>query len=390
MLLSLNARGNRSGRGAALLLHVLGPAVAGRCEVSMFFDLTEDQKQFQRTVERVLTQYVDLARLCRDSDAVRPTGRDLDAALTELGVRAILVSEQDGGLGLGLLTLAVLAESLGAAAAPSHVVEASLAAWIMAQSPLRDLAAQWTQRLLAGGASACLAFDEPAVGWSLGRWRARKSDSEVVKINVVGAEQADFAIVGLANGLAFVERQHLTLEMERDPLDLTRPLGQARFAPAAAEMIGGPELAQRVHLALLVIAAADAVGAGRQALRMSVEYAKMRQQFQRPIGSFQGLRHQLANMALDMEPARYLVWFAAHAWDAELPPAVRAVLLAKAHATEMAVKTGRAAVLAHGGIGYTWEYPLHFLLKRAMQDFAMYGVPRQLRAALPAIAAPML
>src|SRR3546814_1692061 len=97
---------------------------------------------------------------------------------------------------------------------------------------------------------------------------------------------------------------------------------------------------------------------------MSVEYAKTRVQFGRPIGAFQAIKHALADMAVDMDPVRYLCWFAAHAWDTPAPEAPWSAALAKAHATDMAVKTARAAVEAHGGIGYTWEYPLHLLLDR--------------------------
>ena len=138
--------------------------------------------------------------------------------------------------------------------------------------------------------------------------------------------------------------------------------------------------------ALYILSAADACGAGNRALAMAVAYANTRRQFDRLIGSFQGLKHQLADRVAEMEPVRYLVWYAAHAWDAIPEKRSYAASLAKAHASEVAVRTARAAVEAHGGIGYTWEYPLHIYLKRAMFNRIAFGLPMSHRARSAALA----
>ena len=184
-------------------------------------------------------------------------------------------------------------------------------------------------------------------------------------------------IVGLAEGkLGLVETGAAGVKIRTiDSLDRTRPIAEALFEEATCEALGGAQIADRLVDALLVLLSADACGAGRRAYTMAVEYAQTRTQFGQLIGSFQALKHQLANMAIDIEPCRPLYWYAAHAWDTLPDKRSRAAANAKAHVTEVAVKTARAAVEAHGGIGYTWEYPLHIYLKRAMYARTAMGLP---------------
>jgi alkylation response protein AidB-like acyl-CoA dehydrogenase len=108
---------------------------------------------------------------------------------------------------------------------------------------------------------------------------------------------------------------------------------------------------------------------------MSVDYSLERQQFGQVIGQFQAVKHQLADMAMAMEPARALVWYAAHAFDVCLPDASRAASLAKAHLTDQCYEVARMAVQIHGGIGYTWEFLLHLWLRRAMFSRNLLGTP---------------
>jgi alkylation response protein AidB-like acyl-CoA dehydrogenase len=112
---------------------------------------------------------------------------------------------------------------------------------------------------------------------------------------------------------------------------------------------------------------------------MAVEYAKTRQQFGVPIGRFQALKHQLANLAVEVEPARALVWYAAHAFDHLPAEAPRAAALAKAHATDRFMQVARDTVEAHGGIGFTWECDVQIYFKRALFDRAFLGTPGQHR-----------
>ena len=136
----------------------------------------------------------------------------------------------------------------------------------------------------------------------------------------------------------------------------------------------------------LVLLAADAFGGAQQLLEMSVEYAKTRQQFGVTIGSFQGLKHQLANVAVEIEPARGLYWYAAHAFDHVPDESERTAALAKAHLGQVYMQTARDAVEAHGGIGFTWECDVQIYFKRAMFDRAFLGAPSVHRERAAALA----
>lgn len=145
------------------------------------------------------------------------------------------------------------------------------------------------------------------------------------------------------------------------------------FAP------GDPFVA-RIFDAALVLLAADALGGAQYCVDLSVGYAGEREQFGQPIGRFQALKHQLAQMALEVEPSRALVWYAGYAHDAGLPDASRAAAIAKAHLADRFVSVARAAIAAHGGIGYTWEYGLNNWFRRSMFDRAYLGSPAVHRA----------
>ena len=125
----------------------------------------------------------------------------------------------------------------------------------------------------------------------------------------------------------------------------------------------------------LVLLAADAFGGASRCVDMCVEYAKTREQFGVTIGHFQGLKHQLANMAVEVEPSRALYWYAAYAYDHEPDESERSAALAKAHVTDRFMQVARDSVEAHGGIGFTWECDVQIWFKRAMFDRAFLGAP---------------
>jgi alkylation response protein AidB-like acyl-CoA dehydrogenase len=110
-------------------------------------------------------------------------------------------------------------------------------------------------------------------------------------------------------------------------------------------------------------------------VRVTAAYLQSRQQFGQPVAQFQAVKHQLANMALDVDPTRGLWWYAAHAFDHAPTDASRAAALAKAHITERAQQVARDAVEAHGGIGFTWECDVHIWFKRVMFDRLWLGAP---------------
>jgi alkylation response protein AidB-like acyl-CoA dehydrogenase len=156
--------------------------------------------------------------------------------------------------------------------------------------------------------------------------------------------------------------------------DSTRPIAKIVFAGAPISVLPqGAAVASRVIDAGLTLVAADAFGAGRRCVDLAVEYTKQREQFGQKLAQFQAMRHQLANMALEVEPCRGLYWFAAYAWDTQDDGASHAAALAKAHITDRALQISRDSTEAHGGIGFTWEYDSHIFMKRGMFNYAWLG-----------------
>ncbi|KRB83019.1 hypothetical protein ASE00_13610 [Sphingomonas sp. Root710] len=345
----------------------------------MHFDLSPEHYQFQENIDRLLSDSVDLAAMTRGEDVIGPLRDTLDAAFADMGVGMVLAPEETGGLQMGLLTLTCLADSLGRHAAPTSALNGAVAAWLVASSGDDRLIKQWLEPLLGGTTSVTFACNEAPGMWTPETSRSTSGDDIVTRHNVPDADTARLIIAPLADGLVFVDHAALQdCHATPDPLDMTRPTGTVSFAPSKGIFIG-PELTGPLYDALLILTAADAAGAGRRAFELTVDYAKTREQFGQPIGAFQGVKHQIADMAVDIEPAKFLCWRAAQAWDAGAADASRYAALCKAHAADVAVKTARAAVEVHGGIGYTWEYPLHLLLKRAMHDRITLGSPTLLR-----------
>jgi len=342
----------------------------------MHFDLSDEQKAIRDTLSAFLAARFGAAE---GVDAVKATSLDrtLWRDLGELGLNAILVPERAGGLGLGLLTLAVVSEVCGAYAVPAPVVPNALGAWLLAEAGTEAQRAEWLERLLAGEAIAAFALGE-ASGWLPEHWTLGEDPGERRKLYVERADEADLLIVGLSGGgLGLVRRDDPGVVISPlDSLDRTRPLSDVAVEVAAIEPIAAtPQIVEKLVDALLVTLAADGLGAALAAQARAVGYAKERKQFGRLIGSFQALKHQLADLSVELEPARPFYWYAAHGWDTDRDDARRMASIVKAHIGEISVNAARADIEAHGGIGYTWEYPAHLLLKRAMFDRTAMGTP---------------
>jgi alkylation response protein AidB-like acyl-CoA dehydrogenase len=288
-----------------------------------------------------------------------------------------LIPETWGGAGLGLEDAALALEALGQTATPGPYIGHLLATLALAECGDGALMDAWLPRLASGEAVATVALGGDG---QPGSWTPTVEDGRLrgeVRF-VMGADHADLFVVGTAGGgLALVERGDWAALQPVKGSDLTRRLWSVRFDQAPATVVAGPDDAagRRLSDAALLFLAADALGGAEQCLAMAVEYAKSREQFGVIIGQFQALKHQLANMALEVEPARALVWYAAYALQNRLPDASRAAAHAKAHLADRFTSITRAATQAHGGIGYTWEYDLQIWFRRSLFDRAYLGLP---------------
>lgn len=350
----------------------------------MNFDLTDEQKMLQETVQQFVGNECPPTRLREifDGDAVHDPV--LWKGLVELGIAGLAISDEYGGAGLGMLDLAVVAESLGHGAFPgpffNHVLAALAIEWAGSDAQKE----KWLPKLAAGEALATIAQSDPDGGWQPEDWTLEGGDTLTgSKPMVPFAQIADVIVVGVAGGgFVLVEKDASGLGFETiDGSDRTRRFDDVSFADTPCETLpGGAEVSGKVRDAGLILLSADAIGGAQRCLEMSVEYAKTRRQFGVVIGQFQALKHQLANMALDVEPSRALYWYAAHAFDHVPEDAVRVAAIAKAHITDAYMQVARDSVEAHGGIGFTWECDVQMWFKRAMFDRAFLGSPARHRS----------
>lgn len=340
----------------------------------MDFDLSDEQKILGDTVDRLLRAHVEPATQSVHLDEHPPPDAGLEGALAELGLVEALVDPELNQHGLDLLSLSVVAERLGRHAAPSCVVDNVLAAWVFARAGAAGL----VQELAGGRKTAAFALSESSARILPADWELDPAAGHGEKPTVLWGGNADLLLVGLSGErLGLVDAN--ASGVHRTPcgsLDRSRPVCDVVFDGADIAVLPlEADMVRALYDALLIVLAADAHGAGERATHTAVEYAKERRQFDRPIASFQAIKHQLANMAVEVMPNRPLVWYAAHLWDLRHADASRTASLVKAYVSDVSVRAARASVEIHGGIGYTWEYPLHVFVKRAMADRAIFGLP---------------
>lgn len=338
----------------------------------------------QQTVAQYVENECPMAKLREIFDGDEGHDPVLWKGLVELGVAGLAISDEYGGAGLEMLDLAVVAETLGHAAFPGPFFNHALGALAIQLGGSDAQKDAWLPKLASGEAIATIAFSDPSGGWQPKDWSLEAGDTLTgAKGSVPFASYADVMVVGVAGGgLMLVEKGSTGVGYQRiDGADRTRRLDDVTFDNTPCERLPeGVAAAPKVRDAGLVLLAADAIGGATRCLEMSVEYAKTRQQFGVVIGQFQALKHQLADMALAIEPSRGLYWFAAHALDHATDEAERTAAVAKAHITDAFMQVARDSVEAHGGIGFTWEGDVQIWFKRAMFDRAFLGSPSHHRA----------
>ncbi|MFO7567438.1 MAG: acyl-CoA dehydrogenase family protein [Enhygromyxa sp.] len=311
--------------------------------------------------------------------------RELWRQMVELGWTAVAVPEQLGGFGMDLVALAGLVEELGRAACPSPL-PATLAATYVLRACASE-AARALLRRIAEGTTVSLAITDRRGSWEL-------ADTDLLASGGVldgaayfvqdGAKAEVFVVAARSPaglGLYLVDADAPGLTLVPDAIvDLTRD--QARLELREVEVgpdciVAAPgegEAALRAaEPALLVLLAADMVGAAQWQLQTTTEYAKTRVQFDRPIGFFQAVKHPLVDMMLMIDEARSLLYHAACVFDHEPAIAEVCARMAKSAASDAAAHCSGRSVQLHGGIGFTWECFLQIYFKRQMHSVALHG-----------------
>lgn len=357
----------------------------------MDFDFSAEQYMFQESIRGFLDKAYDLKKVGALIDG---DGRDpaLWSKLAELGCFAMLVPEEQGGLGLSFVDLALVFEEYGRALVPSPVVETIVATDAIARFGTEAQKAQLLPKVAEGKLTLVPAIVESDAGFgqddiamtaepSGNGWRLNGR-----KILVPHAKTADVLLVavrfgtGGPLGLVLCEpgragmtlRRHQTL----DPASRFYEISFASVQIVRDDILGGEPSAksvQRLYDASGAASATMMTGIAGKVLDRSVEYAGQRVQFDRPIASFQAIKHKCADMAVAIDASQSAAYYAAWALAEDAPDLAKAVSIAKSFCGDTARQVCNEGIQIHGGIGFTWELGLHFYLRRAKVLEYSYG-----------------
>ncbi len=350
----------------------------------MDFGLSEEQELLQETIRGFAQKECPTTRLREIFDEGSGYDSEIWSGLCEMGVIGLIVPEEQGGAGLEILDLALVAEVLGESALPVPVLGHSLAIHGVKLMGSEAQRATILPALAEGDEIATVALQEGDREWEPRDWSVEHDGDRIsgVKTIVMHASLADRFLVGLKGGqLAWVDARASGIEIEpEDGIDRTRPFATVTFDRTPAEILeGGKGSASQLTDAAAVLLAADAFGATTKLIDLDVAYAHSREQFGQPIGQFQAIKHTIAQMGTELESSRGLWWFAAYALDHLAAEASRAASMAKAHISDRAMTAARESVELHGGYGFTWECEVQMWFKRIMFDRSFLGTPEQHR-----------
>lgn len=349
----------------------------------MDFGLSEDQQLLAETIRSFLADRVPIARVRALREEGCPLDRSIWQSLAELGATGILIPEDRGGSGLGLLDAVVVGQAFGYASTPV----AFLSSAVMAPTALCDLAGRqvegWLSGIAAGEIIMGVAFTETFSVREAAGVRVVKGRLQGKTMMAIDACAADLILLAVgADTLAVVARAEKGVTTTRlVTTDRTRCSAEVVFEdvePVAIFENVGSAIARALDAGRIVLAA-DAFGACESMIEQAVRYAGERRQFDRLIGSFQAVKHMCAEMIAELEPTRSLLWYAAHAFDAQPEQAPLLACHLLAHVSEIGREIASVSTQVHGGVGWTDEQNLHFGYKRIAGARHLLGGPEFLR-----------
>ncbi|MFF3567507.1 acyl-CoA dehydrogenase family protein [Nocardia jiangxiensis] len=361
---------------------------------------TPEQEELRATIRRFLAERSPSESVRRWMESEQGYDPELWRRMaTELGVHGLALPEEFGGFGGGPVELGIVLEEMGRALLPSpYFATVALAGQALLASNDQAAQARWLPSIAEGALTATLAVAEESGSWRLEDVAtvatAQGADWVLsgTKMFVIDGHSADlllvvarteggpalFAVPGDARGLT---RTRL------ETLDATRRLARIDLDDVPAEPVGptGSDASGylRTVLDLAVVAlAAEQVGGTQACLDAAVEYAKIRVQFDRPIGSFQAIKHKCADLLLELEAARSATYHAAAVAAGDRSELPVAAALAAACGSAAFTRAAKENIQIHGGIGYTWEHDAHLYLKRAKSAEQLFGGPALHRSRL--------
>lgn len=361
------------------------------------FAFTPEQHDLRVAVRRFCAEHSDETTVRQLMESTPPFDQKAWCRLgSELGVLGLGVPEELEGSGGGIVDAALVVEELGAALFCGPVFGTlALSIPALAAAPDTPVRTETLGPLVAGIRTAAFAVPDQAGSFAIDAVTVRATgsgDTWTVTGNVervVDAGAADDLLVAAASpdGVSLFVLDANGFGVQRTPLstmDQTRPQARVRFADAPARLLAHPQDAARICRHALhvgaVLLAAEQVGGAQHLLDLSVSYAKERLQFGRPIGSFQAVKHRLADMLVDQEHARSAAYYGAWTLQDGTDDPALAASIAQATCSAAFTRIATDAIQVHGGIGFTWEHQAHLYFKRAFTDAALLGCAEEHRS----------
>jgi alkylation response protein AidB-like acyl-CoA dehydrogenase len=363
----------------------------------MNFGFNEEQELLRNTARKFFENECGSETVRRLMETPEGISAELWKKLAEQGWLGLIYPEQYDGTGLGLVDLVVLMEEMGRAVAPGPYFSTVLLGGLaILEAGGEGQKKEWLPKIAAGDKRVALAWMEPSAqlgpaGVTLTAVdKGGKYALSGTKLFVHDAHTADALVVAArtrpgagADGVSLflLPKGTKGLEVTLLPtMDQTRKLcevacsdvtvgGDALLGAAGS---GWAPLARVLDRATVALCA-EMCGGAQKVLDMTVEYAKIRQAFGRPIGSYQGVKHRAADMLVDVENSKSITYYAAWALDEGSPEAPLAVSMAKAYVSDAFRRVSAAGIQLHGGIGFTWEHDLHLYFKRAKGSEFTFG-----------------
>jgi len=361
----------------------------------MDFGFNEEQEMLRQSARNLLERECPSTFVRRLMDDERGYDPALWKKMAELGWTGLVIPEEYGGAGLNYVDLVLVLEEMGRVVLPSPFI------WTVMVAEALKIAGSASQKetllpkIAAGDLIATAAWLETSASWSPSgiALTARRSGAEFslngAKLFVNDAHIADCLLVAARTGasgedgvtLLMLEKSRPGIEITPlKTMDQTRKLAEVKFTDVKAtadDVIGKvgegwQYLAGAIDCGKVMLAA-EMMGGAQKVLEMTVEYAKLRVQFGRPIGSFQAVQHKCANMMIDVEGAKSAVYYASWAVSNRVAEAPVAAALAKAAASDAFRRVSADGIQVHGGIGFTWDHVMHLYFKRAKSSEFTFG-----------------
>lgn len=343
----------------------------------MQFGLSGSQEILKDSARKFFAGECPMTEVRRMMETESAYDSSLWTKLAEQGYTGIIFPEEYGGVGLGTVELILLMEEAGRALLPGPFFSTvALAGTVLDACASSEQKKRYLAPICRGRARATVAILEAGASWHTEDLQIAVVNGKLTgeKLFVTDAAAADYMVVVARDGLFVVDAKAAgTTFAPMSGMDLTRKLYAVQFHNTPAEQLANHSALPRALGIATAALSAELVGGMQQALDMTVEYAKTRKQFGKPIGTFQAVQHQCADMYLETESSRSAAYYAGWALEEKTPEADAAVSVAKMYASDASRTVGNRSIQVHGGMGFTWESDLHLYYRRAKASETMLG-----------------